>query len=87
MIRNATDDMYMLVDKQRYIVCIDCNLYTIAKFLYNKNASDYTMIVKHFDIDKWGMSVKEYDSKGNVLDEGFLSYYEYGNEIWKWNVF
>lgn len=44
------------------------------------------MIVKHFDIDKWGMTVKEYDSQGNVFDEGFLSYYEYGNAVWNWDM-
>lgn len=84
MIRSTTfDDKYMLVDKQHYIVCIAYNLREIDDFLRNKNASEYTMIVRHFDIDKFGMTVKEYDSQGNVLDGGFLSYYEYGNAIWE----
>lgn len=88
MIRStAFDDMYMLVDKQHYIVCYAYNLREIDDFLRNKSANDYTMIVKHFDIDKFGMTVKEYDSQWNVLNEGFLSYYEYDNEIWKWNMF
>lgn len=88
MIRStAFDDTYLLIDKRHYIVCIAYNLREIDDFLRNKSASDYTMIVKHFDIDKWGMSVKEYDSQWNVINEGFLSYYEYGNEIWKWSVF
>lgn len=84
MIRSTEfDDKYMLVDKQGYIVCIAYNLEKIANFLHNKNSSDYTMIVRHFDVDKCGMTVKEYDSQGNILDEGFLSYYEYGNAIWE----
>mgnify|MGYP003289162088 CR=1 FL=1 len=88
MIRSTTfDDTYMLVDKQHYIVCIAYNLREIDNFLRNKSASDYTIIVKHFDIDKCGMIVKEYDSQWNVLNEGFLSYSEYGNTIWEWNVF
>lgn len=86
MIRSTTfDDKYMLVDKQGYIVCTayGLDLEKIANFLHNKNSSNYTMIVRHFDIDKCDMTVKEYDSQGNILDEGFLSYYEYGNAIWK----
>lgn len=88
MIRDTTfDDTYILVDKQHYIVCYAYNLRKIDNFLRNKRSSDYTMIVKHFDIDKLGMTVKEYDSQWNVLNEGFLSYYEYGNAIWNWNMF
>lgn len=84
MIRSTHfDNKYVIVDKQYYITCIAYNLEDVANFINRHNASDYTMIVRHFDIDKWGMSVKEYDSKGNVLDEGFLSYYEHGNAIWE----
>lgn len=84
MIRSTTfDDKYMVVDRQRYIVCTAYNLRKISEFMHDKIASDYTMIVQHFDVNKWGMVVKEYDSQGNILDEGFLSYYDYRNAIWE----
>lgn len=84
MIRSTEfDDKYMVVDRQRYIVCTAYNLEKISKYMHNKNASEYTMIVRHFDVDKCDMVVKEYNIQGNVLDENFLSYSDYGNAIWE----
>lgn len=77
------DDKYMVVDSQRYIVCTVYSLRELSEFMSDKNASDYTMIVRHFDVDKCGMIVKEYNSQGNILDENFLSHFDYGNAIWE----
>lgn len=83
MIRSTYfDSQYLLVDKQRCIVCIACDLEKIDKFLRGRNASEFTIISKHFSVDKWGMTVKEFDSQGNILDEKFLSYSDYGDAIW-----
>lgn len=84
MIRSTTfDTKYLVVDKHRYIVCAAYNLKELDDFFHNKNRSEYTIIVRQFDVDKCGMTVKEYDNQGNIIDESFLSYYDYGNAIWE----